>query len=95
MDEVTVNNEATVDIECCTKGKTLIEEISELKIEESLKERILTKIASLEKNNQTLADAINRYHRSTRRLERTIVMLAAMVADRDESIMEDEVIHIY
>ena len=89
MDEVTVNEE------CYTKKKTLIEEIGELKIEESLKERILEKIASLEKRNDEFAETINKYYRSTRRLERTIVRLAAMVADRDESIMEDEVIHIY
>lgn len=89
MDEVTVNEE------CYTKKKPLIEEIGELKIEESLKERILEKIANLEKNNQTLADAIDGYYRSTRRLERTIVRLAAMMADGDESIVEDRVLHTY
>ena len=89
MDEVTVNEE------CYTKKKPLIEEIGELKIEESLKERILEKIANLEKNNQTLADAIDRYYRSTRRLERTIVKLAAMMSDGDESIVEDRVLHTY
>lgn len=88
MDEVTASEE------CCNREKTLIEEISELKIEESIKEKILKRITSLEKNNDDLVNTVNRYYRSSRRLERTIVMLAAMVADSDESIMRDEVLRM-
>ena len=87
-------NKATVNTEDCNREKTLEEEISELKIDESLKARILTKIASLEKKNDEFTETINKYYSSTRRLERTIVMLATMVADKDDSIMEDEVIHL-
>ena len=83
-------NEELVSEECCNREKTLIEEISELKIEESLKERILAKIADLEKKNDEYTETINKYYSSTRRLERTIVMLATMVADKDDSIMKDE-----
>ena len=87
-------DEVTASEECCNREKTLIEEISELKIEESIKEKILKRITSLEKNNDDLVNTINRYYRSSRRLERTIVMLAAMVADSDESIMRDEVLRM-
>lgn len=87
MDELTVNTEG------CNREKTLEEEISELKIEESLKERILARIESLEKKNDEFVETINRYHNSTRRLERTIVRLAAALADNSDSVMEDEVIH--
>ena len=86
-------NEVTTSTECCRKEKTLEEEINELKIEESLKERILIKIASLEKRNDEFAETINKYYRSTQRLERTIVKLAAALADNSDSVMEDEVIH--
>ena len=87
--EETMDN-VTIGEECCNKEKTLAEEIGELKIEESLKERILNKIASLEKKNDEFAETINKYYSSTRRLERTIVMLATMVADKSKSITEDE-----
>ena len=86
-------NELTVDTEDCNREKTLEEEISELKIDESLKERILARIESLEKKNDEFVETINRYHNSTRRLERTIVRLAAALADNSDSVIEDEVIH--
>ena len=82
-----------VDTEGCNREKTLVEEISELKIDESLKERILARIESLEKKNDEFVETINRYHNSTRRLERTIVRLAAALADNSDSVIEDEVIH--
>ena len=89
----TVDNVTTGE-ECCNKEKTLAEEIGELKIEESLKERILAKIEDLEKRNDAFANVINRYLYNTQRLERTIVMLATMVADKSKSITEDEGVHI-
>ena len=87
--EETMDN-VTIGEECCNKEKTLAEEIGELKIEESLKERILAKIEDLEKRNDAFANIINRYRYNTQRLERTIVMLATMVADKSKSITEDE-----
>ncbi len=86
-------NKVTASEECCNREKTLTEEISELKIDESLKERILARIESLEKKNDEFVETINRYHNSTRRLERTIVKLAAALADNSDSVIEDEVIH--
>lgn len=86
-------SKAPVDTEGCDREKTLVEEICELEIEESLKERILARIESLEKKNDEFIETINRYHNSTRRLERTIVRLAAALADNSDSVMEDEVIH--
>lgn len=86
-------NKVPVDTEDCNREKTLVEEISELKIDESLKEKILARIESLEKKNDEFVETINRYHNSTRRLERTIVKLAAALADNSDSVMEDEVIH--
>ena len=91
--EETMDNVTTGE-ECCNKEKTLAEEIGELKIEESLKERILAKIEDLEKRNDAFANVINRYRYNTQRLERTIVMLATMVADKSKSITEDEGVHI-
>ena len=87
--EETMDN-VTIGEECCNKEMTLAEEIGELKIEESLKERILAKIEDLEKRNDAFANIINRYRYNTQRLERTIVMLATMVADKSKSITEDE-----
>ena len=87
--EETMDNVTTGE-ECCNKENTLAEEIGELKIEESLKERILAKIEELEKRNDAFANVINRYRYNTQRLERTIVMLATMVADKSKSITEDE-----
>ena len=87
--EETMDN-VTIGEECCNKEMTLAEEIGELKIEESLKERILAKIEELEKRNDAFANVINRYRYNTQRLERTIVMLATMVADKSKSITEDE-----
>lgn len=87
--EETMDNITTGE-ECCNKEKTLAEEIGELKIEESLKERILAKIEDLEKRNDAFANVINRYRYNTQRLERTIVMLATMVADKSKSVTEDE-----
>ena len=87
--EETMDN-VTIGEECCNKEKTLAEEIGELKIEESLKERVLAKIEDLEKRNDAFANVINRYRYNTQRLERTIVMLATMVADKSKSITEDE-----
>lgn len=87
-------NEVTTSTECCRKEKTLEEEIGELNIDESLKERILTKIASLEKRNDEYTETINKYYSSTRRLERTIVKLAAALADNSDSVIEDQVIHL-
>ena len=86
-------NKVPVDTEGCNREKTLEEEISELKIDESLKERILARIESLEKKNDEFVETINRYYNSTRRLERTIVRLAAALADNSDSVIEDEVIH--
>lgn len=86
-------NKVPVDTEDCNREKTLVEEISELNIDESLKKRILAKIADLEKKNDEYTETINKYYSSTRRLERTIVKLAAALADNSDSIMEDEVIH--
>ena len=86
-------NKVTASEECCNREKTLVEEISELKIDDSLKERILARIESLEKKNDEFVETINRYYNSTRRLERTIVRLAAALADNSDSVMEDEVIH--
>lgn len=86
-------NEVNTSEECCKREKTLIEEIGELKIEESLKERILARIEGLEKRNDAFANVINRYCYNTQRLERTIVMLATMVADKSKSIEEDEGVH--
>lgn len=91
--EETMDNVITGE-ECCNREKTLIEEISELKIEKSLKERILNKIASLEKKNDEFTETINKYYSSTRRLERTIVKLAAALADNSDSVIEDQVIHL-
>lgn len=91
--EETMDN-VTIGEECCNKEKTLAEEIGELKIEEPLKERILAKIEDLEKRNDAFANVINRYRYNTQRLERTIVMLATMVADKSKSITEDEGAHI-
>lgn len=91
--EETIDNVA-IGEECCNKEMTLAEEIGELKIEESLKERILAKIEDLEKRNDAFANVINRYRYNTQRLERTIVMLATMVADKSKSITEDEGVHI-
>ena len=87
--EETMDNVTTGE-ECCKREITLIEEISELKIDKSLKERILAKIEDLEKRNDAFANVINRYRYNTQRLERTIVMLATMVADKSKSITEDE-----
>lgn len=89
----TIDNVTTGE-ECCNKEKTFAEEIDELKIEESLKERILAKIEDLEKRNDAFANVINRYRYNTQRLERTIVMLATMVADKSKSITEDEGVYI-
>ncbi len=86
-------NKVPVNTEGCNREKTLTEEISELKIDESLKERILARIESLEKRNDEYVETINRYYNSTRRLERTIVRLAAALADNSDSVIEDEVIH--
>ena len=83
-------DKATVITECRIKDMTLAEEIGELKIEESLKERILAEIEGLEKKNDTLTNVITRYRYDAQRLERTIVMLATMVADKSKSITEDE-----
>ena len=88
-------DEVITSTECYTKEKTLIEKIGELEIEECLKERISERRAILEKRNDEYPETSNKYYRSTRRLERTIVRLAAMVADRDESIMEDRVLRTY
>lgn len=88
-----IMNKVPVNTEDCNREKTLTEEISELKIDESLKERILARIESLEKRNDEFVETINKYHSSTRRLERTIVKLAAALADNSDSVMEDEVIH--
>lgn len=86
-------NEVTASTECCKREKTLEEEINELEIEGSLKERILARIEGLEKRNDAFANVINRYCYNTQRLERTIVMLATMVADKSKSIEEDEGVH--
>ena len=45
--------------------KTIYEEISELKIEESTKQRILEKLSDLECQNKLLIDKLNEYSSST------------------------------
>ena len=52
------------DIPVC-KEKTIYEEISELKIEESTKERILAKLSDLESQNKFLIGKLNEYSSST------------------------------
>ena len=66
---------------CIAREKTILEEISELKIEELTK--IYVRINNLCKEN------LNEYYLSTQRLERAIVMLSVMAAEKDKRVIED------
>lgn len=67
--------------------KTIYEEISELKIEESKKKRILKKLSDLESQNKFLIDKLNKYSSSTPKLQKAIVMLSVIAAERYEDVM--------
>ena len=82
-------DESMIKPECCAREKTILEEISELKIEESTKERIMSKVSELEKQNKCFLEKLNEYYLSTQRLERAIVMLSVMAAEKDKRVIED------
>lgn len=69
------------------EDKTIYEEISELKIEESTKERILEKLSDLESQNKFLIGKLNEYSSSTPKLHKAIVMLSVIAAERYEDVM--------
>ena len=69
--------------------KTIYEEIRDLKIEESTKQRILEKLSDLECQNKLLIDKLNEYYLSTQRLKQAIVMLSVMAAKKDKRVIED------
>ena len=69
--------------------KTIYEEISELKIEESTKERIMSKVSELERQNRCFLERLNEYYLSTQRLKQAIVMLSVMAAEKDKRVVED------
>ena len=71
------------------KEKTIYEEISELKIEESTKERIMSKVSELERQNRCFLERLNEYYLSTQRLKQAIVMLSVMAAEKDKRVVED------
>ena len=68
------------------KEKTIYEEISELKIEESTKERILAKLSDLESQNKFLIDKLNEYSSSIPRLQKAIVMLSVIAAEKTKEL---------
>ena len=68
------------------KEKTIYEEISELKIEESTKERILVKLSDLESQNKFLIDRLNEYSSSTPKLQKAIVMLSVIAAEKTKEL---------
>ena len=68
------------------KEKTIYEEISELKIEESTKERILAKLSDLESQNKFLIDRLNEYSSSTPKLQKAIVMLSVIAAEKTKEL---------
>lgn len=69
------------------KEKTIFDEISELKIEESTKERILAKLSDLESKNEFLVEKLEKFDSSTSRMKRAIVMLSVIAAERYEDVM--------
>ena len=68
------------------KEKTIYEEISELKIEESTKERILAKLSDLESQNKFLIGKLNEYSSSTPKLHKAIVMLSVIAAEKTKEL---------
>ena len=68
------------------KEKTIYEEISELKIEESTKERILVKLSDLESQNKFLIGKLNEYSSSTPKLQKAIVMLSVIAAEKTKEL---------
>ena len=66
--------------------KTIYEEISELKIEESTKERILAKLSDLESQNKFLIGKLNEYSSSTPKLQKAIVMLSVIAAEKTKEL---------
>ena len=68
------------------KDKTIYEEISELKIEESTKQRILEKLSDLECQNKLLIDKLNEYSSSTPKLQKAIVMLSVLAAEKTKEL---------
>lgn len=75
--------------ECVAREKTILEEISELKIEESTKERIMSKVSELERQKRCFLEKLNEYYLSTQRLKQAIVMLSVMAAEKDKRVVED------
>lgn len=74
------------DMPVC-KEKTIYEEISELKIEESIKQRILSKVREIETKNEYLVDKLREFDSSTSRMKKAIVMLSVIAAERYEDVM--------
>ena len=64
------------------KEKTIFDEISELKIEESIKQRILSKVTEIETKNEYLVDKLREFDSSTSKLQKAIVMLSVIAADK-------------
>lgn len=83
--------EVTAKPECGLREKTIYDEISELKIEESVKERIISKVSELERQNKLFVSKLNDYYHSTQRLKQAIVMLSVMAAEKDERVKESQV----
>ena len=69
------------------KEKTIYEEISELKIEESIKQRILSKVIEIETKNKFLVDKLREFDSSTSRMKKAIVMLSVIAAERYEDVI--------
>ena len=69
------------------KEKTIFDEISELKIEESTRERILAKLSDLESKNEFLVEKLREFDSSTSRMKKAIVMLSVIAAERYEDVM--------
>ena len=67
--------------------KTIYEEISELKIEESIKKRILSKVTEIETKNEHLVDKLREFDSSISRMKRAIVMLSLIAAERYEDVI--------
>ena len=69
------------------KEKTIFDEISELKIEESIKQRILSKVTEIETKNEYLVDKLREFDSSTSRMKRAIVMLSVIAAEKYEDVI--------
>lgn len=67
--------------------KTIFDEINELKIEESIKRRILSKVREIETKNECLVDKLREFDSSTSRMKKAIVMLSVIAAERYEDVM--------